>query len=172
MDTKGSKTFAALKTKEMYTGIREIDPVYSNTIEWQAFDNVFGNDALRLSYGVGANASNICYFTFENGNLDLILTCNKSATTIDDMVLEVYGSMGATMNLYKYDNDELLCCNINSELKNIFPDAKQIWLYQGADKQYGSRDLILTVDLPDTSEKFYGWIENGSLHLVNEIDIG
>ena len=172
VDTKGSKTFAAIKTKDMYTGFREINPQYSNTVEWQTFENVLGKDALRLSYGVGANASDICYFTFENGNLDLILTCNKSATTVDDMVLEAYGSMGATMNLYKYENGELLCCNINSELKNIFPDAKQIWLYQGADKQYGSRDLILTVDLPDTSEKFYGWIENGSLHLVNEIDIG
>lgn len=172
VDTKGSKTFAAIKTKDMYTGFREINPVYSNTIEWQTFDNVLGKDALRLSYAVGANAADICYFTFENGNLDLILTCNKSATTVDDMVLEAYGSMGATMNLYKYENGELLCCNINSELKNIFPDAKQIWLYQGADRQYGSRDLILTVDLSDTSEKYYGWIENGSLHLVNEIDIG
>ncbi len=171
VDTKGSKTYAAIKTNDMYTAFREISPAYRDTVKWQPFENVLGEDGLILSYETGANSSDICYYTFENSNPNLILVCNKSATAVGDMVLEAYGSMGAIITLYKRENGAILKCDINSVVQSIFPEAHQFWIYTESNLQYKSHDLLLKIDLSETSDVYYGWIENDSLHLINEKDV-
>ena len=119
-------------------------------------------DGVILSYVTGANSSNICYFTFENDRPELMLVCNTKSDTFDDMVFEIYGSMGSKINLYKREGSELYKLDINNVVKSIFPNASQIYLYY-----HSGNKPIIQIEIPENEFDHYIQIEKDKLCLTN-----
>jgi len=162
VDTKDSITYAVVEIENEYLAFCEIYNTYVSTAEWETFENVMQRDGVILSYVTGANSANICYFTFENDTPELMLVCNTKSDTFDDMVFEIYGSMGSKINLYKREGSELYKLDINNVVKSIFPNASQIYLYY-----HSGNKPIIQIEIPENEFDYYIQIEKDKLCLTN-----
>ena len=76
--------------------------------------------------------------------------------------------MGTQINLYRKENDTLLMRDLNQEIKEIFSQAKQLYLHRVSNLRYHHYDLTIRIEIPENDLDYYGWFSNGALHLISE----
>ncbi|MBQ4043117.1 MAG: hypothetical protein IJD06_03895 [Clostridia bacterium] len=151
--TADTEFYAAVQEGEQYTAFHFIGDSsypYPSTVTLEPFSGVLGESGIRLSYSVGANAANVLFFTFPDGQPTLLAQCNKGAIPHGNLLIEQYGGMGMQIHLYRRTEEGLVRLNLNEYLQRVFPDVHQIYPVFHKDLFCGEHPGLLEIQLMNT----------------------
>jgi len=151
--TADTEFYAAVQQEEQYTAFHYIGDSsfpYPSTVSLEPFSGVLGESGVRLSYSVGANAVNVLFFTFPDGQPTLLAQCNKGAVPHGNLLIEQYGGMGMQIHLYRRTEEGLVRLNLNEYLQRVFPDVHQIYPVFHKDRFCGEHPGLLEIQLMNT----------------------
>lgn len=173
--TDSIEFYAAVKTGDNYTAFHCIGDrsFYSlSSITLEPFTDVLGESGVRLSYLVGANASDILYFTFADGRPSPLVGCNKGDFPHGNLLIEQYG-MGAQINIYRATDEGIVRTDLNAQLNEIFPDAGQMYVNYMPELFYKEYRGLFLVDVQygDSREDWAGWLTEDAFCLLPESDM-
>lgn len=170
--TADTEFYAAVQEGEKYTAFHFIGDSsfpYPSTITLEPFSGVLGESGIRLSYSVGANAANVLFFTFPDGQPTLLAQCNKGAIPHGNLLIEQYGGMGMQIHLYRRTEEGLVRLNLNEYLQSLYPEVRQIYPYFHEDRTCGEHPGLLEIQLTDADWSYRtvsGYLTDDALVLL------
>ncbi len=155
--------YAALCTDDGYLAFHKIESTFTTSFRIAEAANIFGNSGICVSYSVGANAKNICYFTFEGGTPRFVLCCNKNTFCEDGMIYETYGSMGQQVNVYREVDGNVYRCDLNEVLASLLPDESSLFLYT---TWASGGTQVISISHSTSGGNSICWFEDDTFHHV------
>ena len=168
----------ALCEDDGYTSIFLLseNPLYSwNQVTLAPFSDVLGHAGIAVTVPIGVNAMARHYIALD-GDVPLRLAITTKGTSANYGMLIEQNIMSGIFNLYRMEDGDVVCYDLNTLFHSAYAYADQIGLMYRGNLFYDSHHGLFTVQVQYPGEIGYrdnyaGWLDGNTISLIHWNDM-